>query len=293
NADGCRFTNGATTNHTSNVTIRKRPYVDIIGNEELCFGETMILIGDITDNTLERRWLLNGNPLVPHNAWNTTNPLQLEIEGTASGTYIYTLEVRPATDTGCGSSSSHTLIVHPPIPEPEFEYEITFCEPYTVELTINTPLPGEYSWSNGDTGTIIEVRIGGAYQVIYTDLNGCTSTYELTIPHHSERYMWMVPKGCFDVCPWSDPAPYIIGPWAEFDYHEWLVNGVIAQSDTDLPVQDISIDQTGTYQLAIEQDGCRYESELTYISPDLETLEFCHISTCEELDYQIGEIQFV
>lgn len=288
-ANGCRFANGATTNHTSDVTIRKRPYVDIIGSETLCFGETLTLIGDVTDDTLERRWLRNGTPLAPYGAWNTSNPFLLEIEGTTAGTYTYTLEVRPATDIGCGSSVTHNLTVHPPVPVPEFEYEVLLCEPYTVALEVRHPLPGQYNWSNGDTGTYIKVFIGGAYRVTYTDLNGCTEIYELTVPHHSERYLWMMPKGCFDICPWSDPAPYIIGPWAEFDYHEWLVNGSVVQDDIDSPVTDITVDQPGTYQLAIEQDDCRYESELTYISPNQETLDLCGITECS-IEYIVEEI---
>src|SRR5690606_20737950 len=55
-ANGCRFANNEEDGIIhSDVTIRKRPYVDIIGSETLCFGETMTLIGDVTDDTLQRR----------------------------------------------------------------------------------------------------------------------------------------------------------------------------------------------------------------------------------------------
>lgn len=281
--NGCRFTNMATSAHTSNVTIRKRPYVDIIGNETLCFGETMTLVGDIVDNTLERQWLLNGIPLVPYDVWDVNNPLELEIEGTVPGIYEYTLNVRPVGDEDCGNSASFEVEVLDPMPELDFTYEVVLCEPYTVVLTarLSFPSDGHFNWSNGESEEAITVYTGGAYQVMFTDLNGCTSIYEAMVPHHTESYMWMVPKGCFDVCPWDEPAPYIIGPWAEFDYHEWIVNGNVVQSDTDSPVTDLTVDQPGTYQLVIVKENeypnedCIYESKLAYISPAPATLEEC------------------
>lgn len=286
NTNGCRFTN-LTTGTTADVTIRKRPYAAIVGSETLCFGDTMTLVGDITDPTLQRRWLRNGTPLAPYGAWNSSNPLEIEIEGTATGSFTYTFEVRPVDDWGCGSSVSHNLTVYPPAPVPEFTYEVLLCEPYTVALSITNPQSGQYNWSSGAAGTDIEVYIGGVHGVTHTDPNGCETTFELTVPHHTQRYLWMMPKGCFDVCPWSEPAPYIVGPWANFDYHEWLVNGSIAESDTDSPVHDLVVDQPGTYQLALEQGDCRYESELTFISPDLES---CRVRRCDRLQLRIEGI---
>lgn len=285
NADGCRFVNGALSGIThANVTIRKRPYVDIFGSETLCFEETMTLIGDITDDTLERQWLLDNVEIF---GWNTATPLEIEVNGTTPGTYVYTLNVRPVGDEDCGNSVSIEIEVYDPVPVPVFDYTVLVCEPYTVELAVISPqTEGNYNWSNGDNGETITVYIGGAYQVTYTDPNGCTEVFELTVPHHTERYMWMVPKGCFDICPWDEPAPYIIGPWAEFDYHEWLVNDRIVYLDYDSPVSDLTVNQPGTYQLIIEDEICRYESEPVYISPNQETLEICEISPCE-LDYSI------
>ena len=137
---------------------------------------------------------------------------------------------------------------------------------------------GTYNWSNGDNGQQITVHNGGVYQVTYTAPSGCSASTTITIPHVSDRYMWVFPTGCFDICPFDNPQPYIIGPWATFDHYAWLVNGNVALSGSNTSVQNLPVNQAGTYQLILQNDGCIYESGIAYVSPNPES---CQIEPCE------------
>jgi len=269
NENGCRFANTEDDLYSSNVTIIKPPYVDIIGDQTLCFGETTILEGKITDNNLQRRWLLNGEPVSgAYGMWSNNTPLSLEIEGNISGGYKYTLEVRSLDGLGCDNEAVLELTVYPPTSVPEFVYEVLSCEPYTVLLTVVNILPGQYNWSNGATEPKIVVNIGGAYRVTYTDLNGCSEIYERIVPHHVDRYMWVFPTGCYNLCRnnnWHNP--YIIGPLPNFEQHHWMVNNNSKQQAQDIPVQDFYVNNnTGVFELHIKDEICKYISQPAYIS---------------------------
>lgn len=274
--NGCKF-NGMVTNPVD-VSIRKRPFVNITGSNSLCWNEETTLNGIVTDPSLERRWLLNGVPMSGgYGTWSSSTPTSLTVNYTTPGVYIYTFEVRPASDPGCGSSMDFSVTIHPQVTPPSLSYDVILCEPYTIKLSAAGPTTGHYNWSNGDHGQEIEVNAGGVYQVTYTAPTGCTATSQITVPHNANRYMWIFPEGCFDVCPWDQPVPYIIGPWGTFDYHEWIVNGNVVASGTSSQIFDLMVNESGTYQLYIEDGGCEYESGIAYITPNLEE---CNIKNC-------------
>lgn len=274
--NGCNYYGMA--QNPVNVTIRQRPYVNVTGNTTLCSGEETTLNGIVMDPSLERRWLLNGSPVSgSYGIWNTSTPTSLTVNTTIPGTYTYTFEVRPTTDTSCGNSMNFTVTVHPAATQPSISYSVILCEPYTVEIVASGPAVGNYNWSNGDSGQVIYANAGGAYEVTYTAPTGCTATAQITVPHNTDRYLWIFPEGCFDVCVWSNPTPYIIGPWGTFDIHKWIVNGNVVASGSNSPVYDLAVNQAGTYQLYIENEGCEYESGIAYITPDLKE---CEVKKC-------------
>ena len=294
-ADDCKF-NGMAASPVSMV-VRKRPFVSIeAASNQLCYGESTTLNGIIANNALERRWLLNGTAMaVPYGVWSATTPLEVAVNNPATGTYTYTLEVRPQGDTECGNSFDHTVTVHAAVSAPTLSYTILTCEPYTVRITASGSSTGNYNWSNGASGQTIEVTNGGVYEVTYTAPTGCSASASVTVPHSVDRYLWVFPTGCFDVCPFNDPAPYILGPLGIFSSHKWLVNGNNVQSGGLGPVGNLSVTQAGTYQLELNNEGCVYQSGPAYISPNPEK---CYIPDCElrysmkDPVYQNGEYWF-
>src|SRR5690606_24996287 len=163
NEHDCRY--GGMAEHPVNVVVRKRPYVNIIGETNLWMGEDTTLQGIVPDSNLERRWLLNGTPMAaPYVTWSTTTPLTVDVNQPA-GSYTYTLEVRPPGDTSCGSEQDFTVTVSPAVSDPTLSYTVITCEPYTVKIEATGPSNGNYNWSNGDSGQSITVYNGGVYQV--------------------------------------------------------------------------------------------------------------------------------
>src|SRR5690606_32756902 len=125
NEHDCRY--GGMASNPVNVTVRKRPYVNIIGETNLCMGEDTTLQGIVPDSNLERRWLLNGTPMAaPYGTWSTTTPLTVAVSQPA-GSYTYTLEVRPPGDTSCGSEQDFTVTVSPAVSDPTLSYTVITC----------------------------------------------------------------------------------------------------------------------------------------------------------------------
>jgi len=275
NAQGCEFV----PQQSINITISQRPYAGIIGNTSLCAGDSGTVQGVVTNNTLQRRWLLNGNPMpAPYGTWSTTTPLTINVPA-SSGTYNYTFEVRPSTDITCGSTASLTVTVYQPIAAPVISYSVLTCEPYQVQVSASGPGSGTYNWSNGSVGQTIYVGHGGALSVTYTATTGCSaSSTSVMIPQPLDRMLWVFPSGCYDVCLNTIPTPYILGPLGIFDSYQWLVNGNVGASGTNSSVAALPVTQAGTYQLNIADSGCYFESDVMNVAPNLKE---CEIVPCE------------
>jgi hypothetical protein len=274
NSQGCIYT---FTNPVS-ITIRQRPYAAIVGSSSVCAGTQGTIQGVVTNPALQRRWLLNGNPMVaPYGTWATTTPLTITVP-TTPGTYNYTFEVRPASDTSCGSTATISVTVYPAVTPPVISYNVVTCEPYAVQVTASGPSSGIYNWSNGAVGQTITVGHGGALGVTYTATSGCSASSEaVMIPQQLERLLWVFPEGCYDVCYNTSPAPYILGPLGVFDIYKWLRNGLTIATGTNSVVPQLPITQGGAYQLTIQNDGCVLESGIMTLIPNSEE---CDINGC-------------
>lgn len=283
-----------------NVNIRLRPYVSITGNNSLCYEDTTVLAGTVTDSSLERRWLrgtspTNGTPISEGalGNWSTTTPLKITIQNLSSnftaGTYYYTLEVRPDDEPDCGNSFTFELTAHEELITPLLEYVVETCSPYEVEITVtNIQTEGEYYWSNGTSGASTIVNSGGIYQVTYIAPTGCEITADITVPEDPEKSMWIFPTGCFDLCDWDmDPQPYIIGPTGIYGNHKWFVDNVVVQGGSGA-VEHLDILWEGAYQLVIGEGTCTYESGFAHITIDAEG---CNPPPCEGLSYSIETIR--
>src|SRR5690606_20362303 len=136
--DGCRF---PMPSPIINVTVRKRPFVDIVGDEFICADGSTVLKGVVPSNPMKRQWFVGTSPAVPvtgpHGVMSTTTPLILEVSAADADTYTLVLE--PVDDATCGSSVEFTVAVHPAVTVPELDYEVVLCEPYTVNVWITNP----------------------------------------------------------------------------------------------------------------------------------------------------------
>lgn len=181
------------------ITFQSTPYVNILAQSNLCAGQSAVLTGIVTDNTLEYQWKKNG--MLVTNWANTPYPITLNTGSLTAGTYTYTLEVRPPGVTnGCVGSKDFTLTVSNPPAIPTVSYALQNCQPYEVVITASGPSSGQYNWSNGMTGQSIVVNEGGAYKVTYTAPSGCKVSNQVNVPLSIESLLWVFPTGCYDEC---------------------------------------------------------------------------------------------
>src|SRR5690606_39041012 len=112
--------------------------------------------------------------------------------------------VRYVDMPGCVGSKTFTLNVYDQLTEPQLDYVVDLCEPYTVRIYVtNVQTTGHYEWANGDTGNFTFVYAGGIYRITYIDEEtGCRVTSDIEVPDNPEQSMWFFPSGCFDICPW-------------------------------------------------------------------------------------------
>ena len=145
---------------TSAIMVTEEPSLSpaILGDLEICEGETTILDGGAAFDT----WI-----------WSTGEMTQT-IEVTELGTY--TLEVSQGTCSGVGEV---TVIVNP-IPEPIIDgpESICFGEDATLTSINNFPV---YQWTTGDITKSINISNPGSYSLTVTDDNGCTAVNSFTV----------------------------------------------------------------------------------------------------------------
>ncbi len=286
NGDGCSNSDMAAS--PRNVTIKPLPYVNISGQNNVCLGSETTLYGTVTDTNLQHRWLRNGSPIsgVLGNWTPGTANLEVPVSGNTPGTYTYRLEVQGGNS--CATFKEFVVTVHPALPNITISYSVYSCSPYTLELTANGPANGTYNWSNGATGQTIYVLNGGAYSVTYIAPSGCTKTAQIQTPHNPERYLWVVPSGCYDVCPNTDPAPYLLGPLGVQQAYRWLINGNPVQTGTNTNVPNLPITAAGGYQLSVQNGQCVNTSATANI---MFNPKDCDIPICE-FKFKITKIQY-
>lgn len=241
-----------------NVTLIKAPYVYIQGPDGACKGVPFILNGISENEGFPRRWLRNGSPVT---TWNATTPFDRQFTEQTPGTYTYTLEVRNPLYPNCVGSYTHTVVVSNPPSVPSLSHQILSCSPYRVKLTA-TGNASQYVWSNGMTGSSIEVTEGGPYKVTASNGVGCEVSNQFDVPKSPDGYLWIFPTGCYSYCGEKiDTDRVILGPspYALFNSYRWLENGSTIAGGSGA-VSELSYMLNGTYQLMLSNGNCNATS---------------------------------
>ncbi|WP_054512693.1 PKD domain-containing protein [Chryseobacterium sp. ERMR1:04] len=267
------------------VTLKTVPYVNISAKANICTGQSVVLSGIVTDNTLQYQWKKNG-ALVSLPWASSPYPIVLNTGSLSTGTYVYTLEVRTPGTSGCIGSKNFTVTVSNPPAAPSITYTKESCQPYAIKLTASGPSNGDYNWSNGMSGQSITVNEGGAYQVIYTAPSGCTSSSQVQVPLSIESLIWVFPTGCYDEC--TREGRSILGPKGIFNHHDWQLFGNNIQSGNNSLINPLFINTPGSYQLYIEHFGCQYTAGTMNFFPGKE----CGIETQCKLEAKIDPMKW-
>src|SRR5690606_14148553 len=177
---------GCVDKSTPSVTVSyyPKPYVDLTGPDTVCAETQFTLQGSVSGGApLEKRWLRNG---VQIQGWGISTPSTKSFTESTPGIYTYRLEARLQVNNNCYEWAEFQVEVLG-LPDVHPTYDIFDCQPYSVKLYVNSPIPGAtYLWSNGDSGSDIVVNEGGAYSVTVITADGCSKTVQLFVPKSPE-----------------------------------------------------------------------------------------------------------
>ena len=211
---------GCSASDTVRVDPAALPGAEIVGNDEVCYGSSVLLqaVGG-TDFLWEDGSTNNARTVSPTE--NTT----------------YTVTVTSAY--GCSKSKSITITVNP-LPEITISGNTSICAGNTslfISFGANS-----YRWSNGSRTDRITVGTQGTYTVTGTDGNGCVNTQSVTLDVHPIPNVKI--NGRTTYCQGSSTTITATGA----STYEWS-SGEVSQS--------INASYTGSYTVTgTDQYGC-------------------------------------
>ena len=256
--DNCRYD----TPTVITPSFKSAPSVKLKGEATVCEGSAFT-IEAITEATAIQ-WFLDGSL---QSAWN--NSPSMELIGLTLGSHAITTTV---SDSGCSTTALHTVMVNP-VPEvPVLAFSKTTCEPYRYKITASVAGNPTLNWSNGQTGTSINVSEGGPYKVTST-VGNCSVSAQIDLPKNPSNYTWIFPQGCFENC--EKDKGVIIGPRLPLHYWGWNYNtSTVINSGTDTFPQPLEVDANGMYSMTVNTGDCQITSN---------TLSYSG-TTCEKCD---------
>ena len=213
--------NGCTISDCVSVEEQSELYVEISGNDFLCFNdfETM-LIADPGFSTYE---------------WSTFETTQI-IYVASSGIYCVTV----SDNNGCQGDTCVEIIQYPEL-SVNIIGETEVCLGETSILTASNGFQN-YFWSNNEQTSAIEV-LPGTYCVTVTDNNGCTASSCQTVTE--------LPKVVFNISgntSFCDGETTSIAVDSDFSTYLWSNNET---------TQEINVSTSGEYCVtATDDDGC-------------------------------------
>jgi gliding motility-associated-like protein len=228
-ANNCSSPVSATTNITVNP-IPTTPTISTTGGiNTICDGQNLSLS---SSNAVSYLW----------SSGQTTPSISVNI----NGNYFVTI-----TDAnGCTSLPSNPFnVTVNPLPSTPIilaNGATTFCDGGNVIL--EAPLSNSYLWSNGSTSQSITVSNSGTFNVIITDVNGCTSAASLNeaVTVNPNPTVTISSAGPLSFC---NGGSVVLSPNLTSNSYLWSPNGETTQT--------IAASTSGNYSLQVTDiNGC-------------------------------------
>ncbi len=154
-------------------------------------------------------------------------------------------------------------------------------------MTATGNQPGTYTWSNGMSGTTINVDHGGAYRVRFQPEGAdCEAIAYFTAPKSPDEFTWIFPTGCFEFCQ-SHYPPVIIGPLPPFTggYAYEINNNNLMNGTGVVPELPLIGVQQGALDLSLDNGYC---------STTTGVLDFAELTNCEPCqDVEVKPSKFI
>ncbi|WP_430810186.1 MULTISPECIES: T9SS type B sorting domain-containing protein [unclassified Carboxylicivirga] len=232
------------------VATHSLPNISLYSNA-VCMGERVV--ADTTN--IERfEWSLNGTVL---NIDQTQNFIEPKVSGS------YQLTVWGAE--GCSVSETFDITVHP-LPSFTMADQLG-CLAGTT--TIESPLKGagySYKWSDGSTGSNLDVNVAGDYSLEITDANGCAASDDF-------HFDFLPPKP-FDLGEDREECAGItltINQGSDYSDYKWSfqkegvgdISEIPGATDSMYKIENATPENSGRYYVtAIDRDGCALASDV-------------------------------
>ena len=149
--------NGCDSIVTLTLTVNSLPTPAILGNTNLCQGQSTSLS-------------VNGGVSYAWSNGSTNNNISVSQSG------VYTVTATNAE--GCSATANVTVTVNP-LPNVNISGNNSFCQGDNVTLTATGA--NTYVWSNASSNASITVNNAGTYTVTGTNVNGCSNTATKTV----------------------------------------------------------------------------------------------------------------
>ena len=274
---GCNSVSALTS-----VDIRPAPSAVILGESDYCISDDLpIQLFGYAGPNMTYQWRKKSSVGI----WtflSAADNISDDVVSILGSPYEYELTV---TDlAGCSAMTIKTIELHTPPPIPTVNESLVTCNPYEVNLQAVTGVsPAYFNWSNGATGSSINVLHGGLYEVTLTDDNGCSIVREVDV--EGTPNLDFFPVGCYVFCKKDLPLLYP-GPYGDFDSWSLCRNGNPIQTGSG-PITNLSVIASGVYVLKVVDNGCQFESGKMQVklSP-----KKCKITCKEKCAIEIGEI---
>lgn len=257
---GCQVTRPTMPTKALNVAIIHTPQVHIYGVQHYCDGETVKLNGFVGDSVLYH-WYRNGSLIL------TGDVPQVSNAGLAPGTYTYKLVIEVDETIGGTLYSCYdtdSVIVHIyPLPAPPIITGPTdiHCSDYTMQLKATSSVSGDFHWSDGPNDSIIRIDHGGPYRVYFTDLHGCVSHADTSLPLAPDTYFPYFPSGCYTICTDMFKLKLFGPPCVKFDGWDWLYGGTSVFGSGGSVMEPYPIPATGDYSWRFDNGLCADTSD--------------------------------
>ncbi|MEO0338175.1 MAG: T9SS type B sorting domain-containing protein, partial [Bacteroidota bacterium] len=215
--------NGCQNSANSTLIVNPNPKPDIQGNANLCRGETATLT--VRDNFLSYNWSNGGTDRF--------------IQVSESGDYV----VEVNSPGGCINRDTFTVTVFEPRITPINNAVLDICDGDTLTLDAG---PGfqSYQWSTGALSQSISINMGGSFNVMVVDSNGCRTNGNIIVNAQALPQPGIIAPGIF-----CRGTPVSLLADGNYRIYEWS-NGDFGDI--------IEIDEGGNYDLTVtDNNGCR------------------------------------
>ncbi len=170
--------NGCMSTGSIDVTEETSLLVNILGNTEICEGESTVL---------------DGGGAFGDWSWSTGESGVQIITVTTEGLYTVTVS---DIDGGCTGTGEITVMVNE-APNPEIIGDTELCPGDNSTLSLSN-VYSEYLWSDGTALPTIIAATGGFYSVTVTDNNGCTSSDQIEVTQNGYPSVVSISTMCSD-----------------------------------------------------------------------------------------------